>query len=684
MKIPPSPEAATRFTRMTVLIAMCFFVATPVIAQQSVETEFRPNTFVSDAVEFPPQRIGAIEIADIDGDGWLDVYGVNTYTQCFGIRGDDCNTVSEQVWIRNNRSKLPFGEESDFTSNRFTLEKGVDWEVIPAPADRLDLLLNEQALGDIDADGDLDLITYGELSGQFYVNRFSGGQPAFDAFVRIPTDIIDFANSFELADLDNDDDLDILVFGSDLLVLINNGSPTTFGPFAEPVAIAEAVFSSQIFSLASPVVDIDNDGDLDLLVRATTNDPTGNTIHFAGLMINDGSVQPFNSTTPVQFIGPVSENSDSVFQDLTALDGDDDGDLDLVAELRNGGTDPSVHYLTNRGAPEYFGDNNLGNVIATPDTMFQVHLATADLNGDRHDDVFVSTFSVQGSKNFVLLNQGGDAPFAGEPVPVVPEIETGRIIPRFGDLDNDGDTDFTGFFTESFGLYLNNGFTGTPMPVISTTYPQRVDESDGSVDVTFTLDSPQSEAVRVQFGTLSGTATRGEDFYGVFEVVEFMPGETERSVRIGLVDDDIPEDPETLNGRLAFAQGANLATRLVSINIEDDDTEQATLNLGDARASEVDGVLEIPIQLDRAVGVPVSVAAATQDRTGDGYASAGDDYWGKYEVLTIPAGQTRAVFRVSVLKDSIRENNEKVLVRLFNPQNATINKAWALGVITAP
>ncbi len=113
----------------------------------------------------------------------------------------------------------------------------------------------------------------------------------------------------------------------------------------------------------------------------------------------------------------------------------------------------------------------------------------------------------------------------------------------------------------------------------------------------------------------------------------------------------------------------------------DDNDVVPRLTLRNGFASERDGELELTIEMDRAVDVPVSVAAATQDRTGDGFASRGVDHYGRYEVLTIPAGQTRAVFRIQVLPDDVPEGREDVLVRLFNPQNATIATGWALGVI---
>jgi len=52
-----------------------------------------------------------------------------------------------------------------------------------------------------------------------------------------------------------------------------------------------------------------------------------------------------------------------------------------------------------------------------------------------------------------------------------------------------------------------------------------------------------------------------------------------------------------------------------------------------------------------------------------------NDFHGKKQVLTIPAGQTRATFNVNLVNDTLREENECFKVRLLNAQGARIGNS---------
>ena len=120
-------------------------------------------------------------------------------------------------------------------------------------------------LGDLDADGDLDLLI-GESSGwlNFYRNDGSPAHPAFtlvsDQFDRIQ---IGRRSAPLLSDLDGDSDLDLLV-GSEsagLALLRNEGTRSA------PRFVRDSTFSVPAPVLAAPAAgDLDGDGDLDLVV----------------------------------------------------------------------------------------------------------------------------------------------------------------------------------------------------------------------------------------------------------------------------------------------------------------------------------------------------------------------------------------------------------------------------------
>jgi hypothetical protein len=138
--------------------------------------------------------------------------------------------------------------------------------------------------GDIDNDGDLDLVSVGFGSVSVYINNGTG----------IFAPVVEYSTSgnlraMELADIDNDTDLDVIVSNfasSTVLVLINNGS----GVFA--AAVPYIVGSSP---LGVDAADFDGDGDIDISVSNFSDDTIG-------ILLNNG-----NGTFPAQVTYIVSD-----------------------------------------------------------------------------------------------------------------------------------------------------------------------------------------------------------------------------------------------------------------------------------------------------------------------------------------------------------------------------------------
>ena len=182
------------------------------------------TAITSGALFTAPAGQGATD-TDFDGDGDVDILAAN--------RAGDLNV------LRNNGTGTFSATDPDSLGIVHDAFGGV-------------------TSGDIDNDGDLDLLLVGlegaETVGYLYRNN---GQGTF-SFRRAFFDIDGYMGGF--ADLDNDGDLD-LVFAGDDVSYVNNGTGTfSVGPtipvggINDPRAIAFA--------------DIDNDGDLDFAVGA--------------------------------------------------------------------------------------------------------------------------------------------------------------------------------------------------------------------------------------------------------------------------------------------------------------------------------------------------------------------------------------------------------------------------------
>lgn len=113
---------------------------------------------------------------------------------------------------------------------------------------------------------------------------------------------------------------------------------------------------------------------------------------------------------------------------------------------------------------------------------------------------------------------------------------------------------------------------GLSLPTVNI-FDATVNEADANVTLTVSLSSPASTATSVQIHTRSQTARGGEDFYGFTRTLSFAAGETEQSVAIAIIDDNVAESPvsETLLLRLINASGLVIGAGSAQLTIEDDD-----------------------------------------------------------------------------------------------------------------
>ena len=226
-------------------------------------------------------------------------------------------------------------------------------------------------LSDLDLDNDLDVIFAQSQSFRIYVMLNTGGQPLLAAPVEYATPVE--VRDIDKADFDGDGDDDIVVAGADGVAVMRNndaGGFPTFMANLTQVRGGEAVAAG----------DIDNDGDADIVFsRSSIGDPALRGIHF---WINSG---PGNSYTQGAFIQTVAVPEDIVFfRDQPPLRPDQlriDPPLRMAVALGSTGTSIGIYDndgFGNFGAAMVYGTGPNG---VSGDQLVALSMTDLDLDG---------------------------------------------------------------------------------------------------------------------------------------------------------------------------------------------------------------------------------------------------------------------------------------------------------------
>ncbi|MCC6703174.1 MAG: VCBS repeat-containing protein [Fluviicola sp.] len=290
----------------------------------------------------------------------------------------------------------------------------------------------------------------GSAMAKLYQNVGNGN---FEAITTSPFMGLSYG-AVELADVDNDGDLDAFMNGqgaagfySQLYLNDGNGG-YTLDPANNLLGAANA---------AADFADIDNDGDVDLMVSGYNNG------QFVKLYTNDGNGL-FTEVTTTNF-PPVSSGA------IQFNDVDSDGDQDVFIS-------GFTIFVGNVG--QLWMNDGAGNFTLSTTNTFEGanngNIALADIDGDADDDVLMTGYGDLGRIAKLYTNDGsGTFTLIASPFP---GVQQGAIA--FGDVDLDQDMDLViageiGGTTYTAEMYTNDGtgtFTlvaGTPfLPTISS------------------------------------------------------------------------------------------------------------------------------------------------------------------------------------------------------------------------
>jgi len=312
---------------------------------------------------------------------------------------------------------------------------------------------------DVDNDGDFDLF-FAEGDGfsgpgaqrqnVLVINQYVGsGTLSFtnESLARLGTNL-SHARGVATGDIDGDGWIDALFangFNTDVPFLYHNRGAAQPG-FYDMESSARGL--TEILNSASAGFgDLDDDGDLDLIVNDSGGSYLGGSGDRPVLYINDGSGN-FTEKTGAGWTPPIKRAQ----MDVQLVDVDNDWDLDFVGYCRGSNTGGNHYLMLNDGSANFTDSSSL-----VPNGSSNCYEAeVGDLDGDDDVDMFmVSLGSFTEGMIRNLLTETGNLSYV--PLAQLPLSQDDNEI-ALCDYDNDGDLDpFVGSLGSKERLWRNNG-----------------------------------------------------------------------------------------------------------------------------------------------------------------------------------------------------------------------------------
>jgi hypothetical protein len=396
--------------------------------------------------------VQAVETADVDRDGDLDLL----------VASSQDNTVA---WFANADGTGTFGSQNTITTGVLSvsdlvigdLDRDGDLDLVAASVastDQLHVFQNADGLGtftlhqsfsdsastitsillaDLNNDADLDVVA--TFDGEDEVVWFRDFGLGFSSTPRVVSSAFARAESVAATDLDADGDLDLVASFSDDNTLAWFENTNARGAFGNANILSTRTTQIQ----RALAADFDHDGDTDVISLSGAN---------GTLALHDNKSIHRNAA----FAEPVSV-SESVLagQYVTSGDLDGDGDIDLVS---SSAFDSDTVWWENQN-----GDGLTWRrepVQDRFDNMVARHLITADINGDGALDLIYSSTGSDEAGWFENVNDDGSSWVKNQ----VDRVNGGRVAA--GDIDSDGDIDLavTGVRNDEVAWWENADGTG--------------------------------------------------------------------------------------------------------------------------------------------------------------------------------------------------------------------------------
>jgi hypothetical protein len=372
-----------------------------------------------------------LDIADIDADGDFDIVVA-------------ASSTTELYWYENTGSAVTWMEHDTGVA-----AAGLVYTIV---------------LGDFDLDGSVDIV-YATNSGSPFIQileNTNGDGSAWsisDVLTGSSVTIIDI----QAHDLDLDGFAEIYYHES-------NGSleQLTYDAFSSTWTSATIIASGTDGEISFS--DIDNDGDLDILL--------GSSIEISWIENTDGTGSTWTQRT---LLSSLPDNIPSVH----AVDLDTDGDLEIIIAKEEDGFVYAYENLLFHSSVQY-----AEAVVIDDFHTSAYHVVTGKINGDQYPDLISANKSSTGMEIFFYAGDGSGSYALSETVLDVASSSDSNISAiALGDMDSDGDLDIVIATDGSDSIYLiDNQMNAGPFT------------ADKSLNTNFILGSNWSSATTIGTG----------------------------------------------------------------------------------------------------------------------------------------------------------------------------------------
>jgi len=428
------------------------------------------------------QRPQGISAADIDGDGDLDVLSTS---QLFDHK---------LVWHENLNGQGNFGPQRFVSSD-------VQSQFLVTTAD-------------LDNDGDLDVISGSSNQGIIYGYKNLDGLGNFGPKQQI-TNQIEFLREINLADLDNDGDMDLMSASATddkIAYYLNTDGQGNFGP---QQVVVEINGTNRPYTVMS--VDMDGDGDKDVLSASNGDDKIAWLENLDGL----GNFSA-PKTISLQLNYPISVN---------AADIDGDGDMDVVSESF---FDKTVAWFENMDGQ---GTSFTAHIFS-PLNSFPYVTYPMDVDNDGDMDI------LSGGDYGLLWYENTDGQGNFGPIQVINNATICIESVRAADLDGDGFLDLVSadWCNDVLFWHKNNGGGnfGPQQTIITELY------SAFSVIITDMDNDGDQDVLASSFGDHSAIWFENLDGQGTFGPLRAVNNNSDGAYEVYATDLDADGDMDVL------------------------------------------------------------------------------------------------------------------------------------------